>query len=70
MGKKRAFQAQEIGQAKCRGREIAQGWDPGVNVREQVRERRGYKDFRDFLDWLITCKATYPKGTTDAQLDP
>lgn len=42
----------------------------GERVREQVRERRGYKDFRDFLDWLITCKATYPKGTTDAQLDP
>ena len=41
MGEKRAFQAQEIGQAKCRGRKIAQGWDPGADVKEQERESFG-----------------------------
>lgn len=42
----------------------------GERIREQLRERRGQRDFRDFLGWLITRKATYPRGTTDAQLDP
>lgn len=42
----------------------------GERIRKQVRERRGQRDFRDFLGWLITRKATYPRRTTDAQLDP
>ena len=39
VGEKRAFQAQGIRQAKCRGREIAQGWDPGADRCKGARER-------------------------------
>ena len=61
----------EKGRERERERERMKGVSRnGERVMEQVRERRGHRDFRDFLGWLITRKATYPRGTTDAQLDP